>query len=157
MKQRYFYLPLAAGILTPSFVIFIIEVFITKLSPFKSVLDILHRQFAEGKNFPITDNLFKLMALSSIPFVALILLTWIVSLKTKGKRLDCIFWGGFIAVLGLTLFGQVMFWYPFYSGKVMDPFASLSLIFTPFYCLLFLVLGSGIGRVVSDLPKFKNG
>jgi hypothetical protein len=151
MKRQYFYLPLVAGILTPSLVIFILEVFIAKMSPLKSILDILQRQFAEGQ------NLFMLMVISFIPFGALILLTWVLNVKVESKRLACIFWGGFIAVFGLTLAGHISVWYPLYAGKHMSSTAVVALVFIPIYCLFMLIVGSLIGWIVSFLPKFRNG
>ena len=151
MKRRYIYFPLAVGILIPSLVIFILEVFIAKISPFKSVLDILHRQFAEGQ------NLFLIMVLSFIPFGALILLTWVLEAKVDSSRLACIFWGGFIAVLGLTLVGHVSVWYPLYAGKHMSSTDVVAFIFIPIYCLFMLIVGSLIGWIVSFLPKLIKG
>ena len=129
-------------------VIFILEIFVARMSPFKSVLDILHRQFAEG------HNLFVIMLLSLVPFVALILVTWLISLKTTGARLDCIFWGGFIGVLGLTLIGHFGVWYPLYSGKHMSSTAVIAFMFIPLYGLFTLVIGAFIGWGISFHPKF---
>ncbi len=151
MKRRYLYLPLAAGILTPSLVIFILQVLIAKTSPLKSVLDILHKQFAEG------HNLFLLMVWSFIPFGALILLTYVLSRKIESKRLACIFWGGFIAVLGFTLWGHISVWYPLYSHKDASSTAVIAFVFIPIFCLFLLAAGSLIGWIVSFLPKFRKG
>lgn len=151
MERRHFYLPLVTGILTPSLVIFMLEVFVAGISPLKAAVDILHRQFAEG------HNLFLVMFLSIIPFVALVLLVWVLSFKVKGTRLDCIFWGGFIAIFGLTLFGHFSVWYPLYApGKHMSSTAVIAFMFILIYCLFILVIGSLIGWGVSFLPKFRN-
>jgi len=66
-EPRYLYLPLAAGIFTPSLIILFLQVLIAKMSPIKAVLDILHKQFAEG------HNLFILMLWSFIPYLLNIL------------------------------------------------------------------------------------
>jgi uncharacterized protein (TIGR02145 family) len=151
MNKRYIYFPLAAGILIPSLVIFILEVFIAKMSPFKSVLDILHRQFADGQ------NLFMVMVFSFIPFGALLLLTLVLKAKVDSSRLACIFWGGFIPVLGLTLVGHISVWYPLYAGNDTSSTAVLAFVFFPIYCLFLLVIGSLIGWGISYFPfKRKN-
>lgn len=151
MKRRYLYLPLAAGILTPSLIILFLQVLIAKMSPIKAVLDILHKQFAEG------HNLFILMLWSFIPFGALILLTYVLEIKVQSKRLACIFWGGFIAVLGFTLYGHISVWYPLYANKDSSSTAAIAFLFIPIFCLFLLVVGSLIGWIVSFLPKLRKG
>jgi hypothetical protein len=150
LERRHLYIPLMAGILTPSVVIFILQVFVAKISPFKSVLDILNRQFAEG------HNLFLLMLISFIPFAANIFVTWLASKKMSAARLDCIFWGGFIPVLGFTLVSHFSVWYPLYApGQHMSSTAVVAFVFLPIAGLEYLVIGSLIGWVISLLPKFR--
>jgi hypothetical protein len=150
MKKHHLFVPLVTGILLPSMIIFVLEVFVGRISPFKSAMDILRRQFAAG------HNLFLLMVLAFIPFAALIVLTWVLSFKVRGARLNCIFWGGFVAVFGLTLLGHVSVWYPLYApGLHTSSTAVIAFLFIPFYCLVALAIGSFAGWVVSLMPRFK--
>jgi hypothetical protein len=121
------------------------------MSPFKSVLDILHKQFAEG------HNLFILMIWSFIPFGAIILLTYVLDRKVQSKRLACIFWGGFIAVTGFTLFGHISVWYPLYAHTGVSSTDVVVFVFIPIYCLFVLVIGALLGWLVSTLPMFRSG
>jgi hypothetical protein len=161
MKRLHIYLPLVAGILTPSLVIFVLKVFVGRrfvgrVSPLTAAIDILHRQFAAGQ------NLFLLMLFAMIPFVALVLVIKIISSKLNGVRLECIFWGGFIAVWGLTVYGHFSVWYPLYApGRRMSSTAVIAFLFIPIYCLFFLAIGLVIGYLigwgVSFLPAFQEG
>jgi hypothetical protein len=54
--KRYIYLPVIFGVLTPSLVIFILEVFVGHVSSVRSAVSILERQFVKG------ENLFLIMA-----------------------------------------------------------------------------------------------
>ena len=144
MKRRYLYLPVVAGILTPSLVIFFIQVFIAKISPVKSVLN-------------IADDLFLLVVWSFIPFGALILQTYVLEMKIESKRLSCIFWGGFIPIFGFTLYGHISTWYPIYVHHGNSAQVGLSVAFIPIFCLFLFVIGSLIGWMISFLPRFRNG
>ena len=147
MKKQYLYLPLLTGILTPSAVIFFLQVLFAKMSPFKSVLDILRRQFASG------HNLFLLMIWSFIPFGALILLTYVMGRKADSRRLAFIFWGGFIAVFAFALFGHISVWYPLYAHKGASSTDVLAYLIIPVLGLFVLPVGSFVGWIVSLLSR----
>jgi hypothetical protein len=150
MKRRYLYLPLAAGILTPSLVIFVLQVFIAKISPFKSILDILQRQFSKG------DILFLLMVMSFIPFGLLMILTYSLEFRIKKMRLAFIFWGGFIPVLLFTVFIHISVWYPIYAPHTdSSSTGSLAFLLLPVMGPILLAIGSLIGWGVSYFPMFK--
>jgi len=149
MKRRYFYLPLAAGILIPSLVIFFLQVLFAGISPFKAIIDILKMQFGKG------DNLFLLMVFSFIPFGLLMILTYMLEVKVHAIRLACIFWGGFIAVLSITLYIHIIVRYPQYSHADTSSTDALAFLLLPILGPILLVIGSLIGWGVSYLFKFK--
>lgn len=150
LRKGHIYLPLIFGALTPSLVIFILEVFVGHVSPVRSVHGILERQFAEG------ENLFLIMVFGLIPFAILIGLTALLSPKIKGKRLDCLFIGGLTGILVLMVFGHVAVWYPLYGGGHMSSTAVIAFFFIPFYCIAAMGIGLLIGWVISRLPFFRN-
>jgi hypothetical protein len=149
MKKRYLYLPLAAGILIPSLVIFFLQVFVAGISPIQSISDILHKQFASG------HNLFLLMVWSFIPFGALIILAYVLNMKLNSLRLAGIFWGAFIAVTGYTLYGHISVWYPLYAHKGSSSTDVLSFLLIPFICLVLMAFGAMIGWGISYLPVLR--
>ena len=149
LRKRHIYLPVILGFLTPSLVIFILEVFVGNMSPARSIADILSRQFAHG------HNLFLLMAFGLIPFAILIGATALFSRKLKGRQLDCVFTGGLVGILALMIFGHVAVWYPLYSGGRGSSTAVIAFLFIPFYCIVTMGIGLLIGRAVSLLPLMK--
>ena len=149
IKRRHIYLPLFSGILSFYLVIFFLQVFIGNRSTLDLTLDIFFRHF---KAFLLV------ILISSIPFVAQMLLIWIVSFKSRGRRLESIFWGGFVSIFGPTLFGHYIVWNPLYTqDERISSTAILAYIFIPLYCLLFLVIGSIIGWSLSFFPWLKDG
>ena len=145
LQKRHIYLPVIFGVLTPSLVIFVLEVFVGNMSPTRSVADILYRQFAAG------HNLFLIMAFGFIPFAILIGATALFSLKLKGKQLDCVFIGGLVGILAFMIPTHVSVWYPLYSGRHMGSTAVVAFIFIPFLCIGTMGIGLLIGRVISLL------
>ena len=148
MKRRYFWFPLAVGILIPSMVIFFLQVFFARISPLKAIIDILQMQFGKG------DNLFLLMVFSFIPFGLLMIETFVLEAKVHAIRLACIFWGGFIAVLAISLYIHISVRYPQYSAADTSSTDSLAFLLLPVLGPIMLVIGSLIGWGVSFLFKF---
>src|SRR5262245_44385463 len=85
MKPRHIYTPLIVGILTPSAVVL--------------ALDILSQRRVPGppSGTTLSGDIF-FTALALIPFAGLILAAKIVSAKLTGWRLECVFWGGLLAI-----------------------------------------------------------
>ena len=149
LKRKHMYLPITIGVFTPSLIIFLLEVFVGHISPIRSVITILQKQFAAG------HNLFLIMVIGFIPFAILVGITAIVSTKIKGKRLDCIFYGGLTGIVALMAFGHITIWYPLYGGGHMSSTAVIGFLFIPFYCIATMGVGLVIGWAVSFLPHFK--
>ena len=146
LQKRHIYLPVILGFLVPSLVIFILEVFVSNMSPARSIADILSRQFANG------HNLFLLMAFGLIPFAILIGATALFSRKLKGKQLDCVFTGGLVGILVFMIPTHVGVWYPLYSGHHMSSTAVVAFVFIPFICIVTMGIGLLIGWAISLLP-----
>jgi hypothetical protein len=138
------------GVLTPSLVIFILEVFVGHISPIRSALSILERQFAEG------HNLFLITVFGFIPFAILIGITVILSHTVKGKRLDCLFIGGLLGILVVMVLSHLAVWHPLYGGGHMSSTAVIAFFFIPFYCIVAMVIGMLVGWAIAHLPFFKN-
>jgi len=149
LRKRHIYLPVIFGALTPSLVIFVLGVFVGHVSPIRSAVSILEKQFAEG------ENLFLIMVFGFIPFAILIGLTALLSRTIKGQRLDCLFVGGLVGILVLMVLGHVAVWYPLYGGGHMSSTAVIAFFFIPFYCIAAMSIGLLIGWVISRLPFFR--
>ncbi len=61
-KRKYLLISLILGLILPSLVIFILEVFWGHINPFAAIVDIIKRQFGGG------HNLFLIMLFGLIPF-----------------------------------------------------------------------------------------
>ena len=140
--------PLAIGLLVPSLIIFLLEIFVGHISPSAAAVDILKRQFSEG------DNLFLLAAFGLIPFAVLSATCAIAAGRLTPPRLACLGIGGLIGILGLMVPGHIAVWYPLYDPGRMSSTAVLAFIFIPFYCLVTLLMGLLVGWLVSLLPMF---
>src|SRR5437879_5466095 len=83
LKQRLFWVitPLAVGLLTPSIITFCLEIFVGRINPFSSVVDILRRQFAEG------ENLFLIALFGLIPFALLSVICLVAARYLSPARL----------------------------------------------------------------------
>ena len=150
LKKKYILIPIIAGILTPSLVILILEIFVGHISIIQSVSNIIERQFASG------ENLFLLMLFGLFPFIILIWIISPISRKINGKRLNCIFWGGLIGILLPMITGHVAVWYPLYGGGHASSTSVIAFFFIPFYCIVTMGIGLLIGWIISRLPFIKN-
>lgn len=142
--------PLAIGLLTPSLIIFFLEVFVAHMSPFASAIGILRRQFAEG------ENLFLIAVIGLIPFVALAVVCFVASRRVFGARLVSIGFGGLLGILSLMIPGHISIWYPLYGGGPASSTAVVGFLFIPIFCLVTLGVGLALGWIVSMLPSFRN-
>lgn len=150
-RQRplWTFAPLAIGLLTPSLIIFSLEVFVAHIPPLTATEHILHRQFAEG------HNLFLLAVIGLIPFAALSTICAIAAKKLTPQRLACLGLGGLAGILGLMIPAHVAVWYPLYGPGHMSSTAVIAFVFIPIYCLGTMAVGLLIGWLVSLLPQFK--
>ncbi len=150
-RQMFWLLgPLAIGILTPSLIIFCLEIFVGHISPIASAQDILRRQFAEG------HNLFLLALLGLIPFAALSVVCLVAARRLSPVRLACLGVGGLVGILGLMVPAHVAVWYPLYGPGRMSSTAVIAFLFIPFYCLVTLGIGLLVGWCISMLPFFRH-
>src|SRR5262245_9956299 len=143
MKPRHIYIPLIAGAVTPSAVVFFLEMFGSRRPPSRP---------PSGTTLS-ADFIF--IALTLIPFVVLIMATATVSAKLRGWRLECVFWGGLVAVTGFTAYGHASVWWPLYFGGHMSSTAVVAFIFIPFYALGALLVGLFVVYVISLCGGFR--
>ena len=141
---------LASGLVTPSLVIFCLQVFIGGISPFAAVSDILQRQFAEG------HNLFLLAAFGLIPFVFFSVACFIAAGSLTPPRLTCVAIGGLVGILAVMVPAHASIWYPLYGPGRISSTAVIGFIFIPFYCIGTLLVGMLLGWLFSLLPFFRH-
>jgi hypothetical protein len=139
---------LAVGLLTPSLIIFVLEITVGGINPITSAADIWHRQFAEG------HNLFLLAVFGLIPFVVLSVAIFVMARNRTSRQLACIVIGGLIGILVLMIPSHVSIWYPLYGPGRMSSTAVVGFLFIPIYCLIPLTIGLLVGRKISQLPYF---
>ena len=139
----------AIGLVTPSLVIFCLEVFVGRIHPFRSIADILDRQFSEG------NNLFLLAIYGLIPFAAMSAASFLAALWLPPRRLSCVAVGGLLGILTVMVPGHVSVWYPLYGPGRGSSTAVLAFILIPFYGIATLCIGLFVGWLVSLLPQFR--
>jgi hypothetical protein len=139
------------GLITPSLVIFCLEVFVGHIAPTSSIADILRRQFAEG------HNLFLIALFGLIPFAVLSIVCFKAARRLDSSRLACVAVGGLLGILSLMVWGHVAVWYPLYAGGHMSSTGVIAFISIPFYCLGTQLIGLLAGWAVSLLPFFRHG
>jgi hypothetical protein len=142
---------LAIGLITPSLIIFCLEMFVGHINPIASIADILRRQFAEG------HNLFLLAAFGLIPFAVLSIFCFVAARSLDLPRFKCVAIGGLLGILGFMVPSHVAVWYPLYGPGHMSSTAVIAFVFIPFYCIATLFVGLLIGWLVSLLPTFRHG
>ena len=140
----------AIGLITPSLIIFCLEVFVGHINPLVSLADILSRQFSDG------DNLLLLAAFGLIPFAALSVACFVATRWLSSSRLACVAVGGLFGILALMVPGHVSVWYPLYGPGHASSTAVIAFIFIPFYCIATLCIGLFVGWLVSRLPHFRH-
>jgi len=140
----------AIGLVSPSAIIFCLEVFVGHIGPITSIADILRRQFAEG------DNLFLIALFGLIPFALLSAVCFLAARRLHSSRLACVAVGGLLGILALMVPGHIAVWYPLYGPGHMSSTAVIAFIFIPFYCIATLCVGLFLGWLVSLLPSFRH-
>ena len=139
---------LVIGFITPSAIIFCVEVFVAQINPIASLAGILRRQFSEG------DSLFLLAVFSLIPFVVLSLACFALALRLHGSRFACIAIGGLLGILGLMVPAHVSVWYPI-AARDGSSTSVVAFVLIPFLCIASLAAGLFIGWLLSLLPAFR--
>jgi hypothetical protein len=142
MKPRYAVIPLVAALFTPLLVHFALETFVGVRSP--------PPLFAR----PALDP--ALVVMTAIPFVALIVLVWMISvgapdLPRNARRIECVFWAGLIAELAFMVYAYWTLMYPLYAGERVSSTHALGFLAAVFWGCLVLPLGLLIGWGISFL------
>jgi hypothetical protein len=134
---------LAIGLITPSLVLFLVEVTAGKIPPLTSLRDIAHRQFAGG------HNLFLLAVIGLVPFAVLaILLRFLSRHLTRGSFLFLSLCG-LAGILAFMIPMHVVVWRPLYTDEHASSTAVIAFVFIPFYCVATMSVGLAAGALVS--------
>lgn len=134
---------LAVGLVTPSLVIFFLEITVGKIAPSASLRDIAYRQFAEGQ------NLFLLAVIGLIPFGALLILLRCLSSKLTRLRFCFFSLCGLVGILALMIPAHVSVWRPLYTDEHASSTAVIAFLFIPFYCTVTMGIGLAIAALIS--------
>ena len=137
--------PVVVGIVTPSLVIFTLQVLVGGRSPDTAIQDIAGRQFAAG------HNLFLLAVWGLIPFLVLSVLLVVQPASVPRSRIACLSIFGLLGILGLMVPSHWAVWAPAYNGGRMSSTSVVVFIPLPFLCLVTMLPGLGIGWLVSKL------
>jgi hypothetical protein len=141
---------LGVGLITPSVIIFCLEIFVGNVSPLAAIADILRRQFAKG------HDLFSIALWGLIPFVALSVACFIAARRLAPSRLTCVALGGLLGILAIMVPGHVSVWYPLYGPGHPSSTAVIAFFFIPFCSIVTLGVGLLVGWIVSLLPVFRH-
>ena len=150
-RDRCVMTPILIGFIMPSLIIFVLEVFVGRISPFASLMDIAYRQFASG------HNLFLLALFGLIPFVILSTMLLVLASRLPRRRMWCLCISGLIGILGLMIPAHASVWLPLYTRRHMSSTAVVAFIFIPFFCTVTLLIGLAVGWLVSLAPWFQRG
>jgi hypothetical protein len=136
-KLFYILLPMIIGIISPSIILFLVQVFVGKRSILIAVQDIYSKQFAPGYNY------FLLTIIGLIPFAVLsaIIARKVYSKAFSGKhtRLLCLF--GLSGILILMIPGHFSVWSSLYGAGNASSTSVIAFFFIPFYCLITMFIG----------------
>jgi len=138
MKAHHLYIPLIVGAFTQPGVVLVLET--------------LSRRHAAS----ITPSL-SLAILTAICFVPIILTVAVFSFGygIKGLRLECLFWGGFIAMWLMAAYIHFDVIKPIYFGGHMSSTASLAYVFAmPPLMFVAMLVGLVIGGFISQFTAF---
>jgi len=137
MKAHHFLIPLVAGVLTQPGVVLVLET--------------LSRRHAASV---VT---LSLVVLTTICFVRFFLTVAVFSFGhgIKGLRLECLFWGGFIAMWLMAAYTHFDVIKPIYFGGHMSSTSSLAYVFAmPPLMFVAMLVGLVIGGFVSQFTAF---
>ena len=143
-KSYCYNLPLLVGTVTPLLTFFAVEIATGNYSVGGIIIDAI-KQFAVLIIATVTGM---------IPFAALSALLYRV--RNRPPRVsDLICLVGLVGVTGLTVLGNIAFWYPMYAGEHVSSTAPLVFIFVPIYGCLAAVAAFVIGLAASLIPWFR--
>jgi len=131
------------GLVTPSLVIFFLEITVGEIAPSASLADIAHRQFAEG------HNLFLLAVIGLIPFGALAIVLRCLSCKLTRGRFCFFALCGLAGILALMIPAHLSVWRPLYTDEHASSTAVIAFLFIPFYCTVTMGIGLGVATIAS--------
>lgn len=149
MKSAGLFLLIAIGLLMPSFVVFYLETSLGNIPCAVALRHILERQFAPS------ENLFILALIGLVPFLILSLILFALSHKLETKRFWCLLVFGLCGILALMIPAHISVWRPIYTGNHMSSTAVIAFVFIPIYCTTTMLLGMGLGWLISLLPFSK--
>jgi hypothetical protein len=138
-------LPLVIGLVTPSLVIFLLQVWVGGRSTGSAMEDIATKQFAPG------GHLFLFTAWSLIPFLLLSCFLLVLPANFPRTRIACLSIFGLMGILGLMVPVHWEVWAPLYDGRRMSSTAVIVFVPLPFLCLITMFPGLAIGSFVSSL------
>jgi len=141
---------LAIGLVSPSAIIFCLDVLVGHIDPLTSMADILRRQFAQG------HHLLLIALFGLIPFTVLSAACFLAARRMRSTRLACVAVGGLLGILARMVPGHIEVWYPLYGSGPKSSTAVIAFAFMPFYCLTTLCIGLFAGWLVSLLPSFRH-
>ena len=131
------------GALTPSGVIFVLDITLGQASASETLLSLAHRQFAGG------DNLFLLAVLGLVPFVLLDGVLLVVrSRSTEPRRVAWLAVGGTLGALALMIPAHVGVWLPLYMHQHTSATAAVAFLFIPFFCCGSMLIGAGVAALM---------
>lgn len=145
MDKKLIYTPIIIGLVSPSLVIFYLQVFVADYSIINSLSDIFSRQFAEG------HNLFLLALIGLIPFVLLSTILYYYKKKNSEFKTMILMFTGLVGILTGMLPAHYSIWYPLYSSEHMSSTAVIGFLFIPFYCVVTMFIGLFIGSVINKI------
>ena len=141
MRVRYMVLSAVAGVFTPVGM----DTLLQSCAGRRSLL-------FPSDNMVTLDflDLYMLTLVTFIPFGALMLLMCAVTFLSDKRKVAYIFWGGFLPVLGFTLFTHFAVWFPLYDPYLRSrSTAPVAFVFMPFYCMILLPIGMVVGFILS--------
>jgi len=133
------FVPVIVGMITPSLIIVLMQVFLGEYSIGQAVNDTISKQFEDG------HNLFGLALTGIIPFVLLSIMLFFFGRKHNTKKVAVIMLCGLFGILVLMVPAHYSVWAPLYDDSHMSSTAVIAFLFIPFYCIVPMLIGVLIG------------
>ena len=140
---NWIWLPLPVGFVTPSLIIFVMDVALGKRPVAASIRELARRQFAEG------ENLFSLALLGLIPFALLALILFLFWRGADRRRVPALSIAGTTGALAFMIPSHVGVWLPLYTNEHMSSTAVIAFLFIPFVCCVTMCVGLLVGLLAS--------
>jgi hypothetical protein len=147
MYKKLIAIPLIVGLLSPSLVIFVLQVFVGEYTVTESLSKIIRKQFESG------HNLFLLALIGLIPFALLSLITIIYNNKDKSNNSLTLLIFGLCGLLSLMIPAHISVWYPLYGPGRMSSTSVIAFLFIPFYCIVTMLIGLLLGVIYIKLAR----